>query len=616
MDASYGSTAAQDPPSNPSKGGRAKNPRPKRTPTAIPQTHSHPLSPHLHVLSSCYLRDYERNVCTTLSPEATPTHMKFFGFRQSLFWRTMQKFSFLLLLLSSATETSHLALTGVLSFLGCHLLAMDVFILKYFLYRKDSKSSSSFPSSSYSSRSVAHTEFWLYVVVAFIILHISELVLISQHNTEANPLRDKIVFSSMLKPAVLFYLLPATESALVAFLKVLPSTIKINAYLVTLIFLFSYVASIMYSTADEHFASLFHSFITMFALSTSVNNPACWMALYYKNPYNAIFFVVFLMSTFFFVQKIVLAVILQQYDEMAREMSEIDKAQRDESLALAYQVIARRGGAEIRKDDMLVVLEKVRPHYSPRKLEALWQTLSPNDKFVSFETYKENMPAVMAKSIRTVRPTKRLVHRLLDFFGIVKITIKTLPGIVPPLILLFAALHELCYVGQMLWKGQVDERIAGRGGEFYYLNNFNSYGEGMVCLFNVLVVNDWHQIALVFTERSVGREWVSYTFFIFINLFVVNVLLSNLTAYFVNLYFLQSAQVGSGGGGSGGSYSNKVAPEGGESAPLLIHEKRSDIFYKLLEEEEGANEKKELLELRNEVVLLRSMVIKLENSAL
>lgn len=49
-------------------------------------------------------------------------------------------------------------------------------------------------------------------------------------------------------------------------------------------------------------------------------------------------------------------------------------------------------------------------------------------------------------------------------------------------------------------------------------NNFNCYSSGLVTIFNLLVVNDWSSIALVFTDRSVGREWVAYAYFIFVNL--------------------------------------------------------------------------------------------------
>ena len=65
-----------------------------------------------------------------------------------------------------------------------------------------------------------------------------------------------------------------------------------------------------------------HSELTPLTLSLSVNNPSCWMQLYAQNPYNALFFISFIICTFFYVQKIMLAIILEQYNTQTREVSE------------------------------------------------------------------------------------------------------------------------------------------------------------------------------------------------------------------------------------------------------------------------------------------------------
>ena len=49
-----------------------------------------------------------------------------------------------------------------------------------------------------------------------------------------------------------------------------------------------------------------------------------------------------------------------------------------------------------------------------------------------------------------------------------------------------------------LWEGAVDveEQALNENVEYlFFLLNFNSYNEGLISVFNVLVVNDWHQIA-------------------------------------------------------------------------------------------------------------------------
>lgn len=82
---------------------------------------------------------------------------------------------------------------------------------------------------------------------------------------------------------------------------------------------------------------------------------------------------------------------------------------------------------------------------------------------------------------------------------------ETMRATAGPCLLTFITLHLFCYLGIYLWEGKVGEWLNGRGGEYYYLLNFNSYGEGLVTLFNLMVVNDWNQIAKVFTAVSKVR---------------------------------------------------------------------------------------------------------------
>ena len=73
-----------------------------------------------------------------------------------------------------------------------------------------------------------------------------------------------------------------------------------------------------------------------------------------------------------------------------------------------------------------------------------------------------------------------------------------LPFLAGPIFLMLTAMHIFVCIGMALWEGTVDveEQESNENVEYlYYLNNFNSYREGFITVFNVLVVNDWHQIA-------------------------------------------------------------------------------------------------------------------------
>ena len=53
-------------------------------------------------------------------------------------------------------------------------------------------------------------------------------------------------------------------------------------------------------------------------------------------------------------------------------------------------------------------------------------------------------------------------------------------------------------------------------------------------------MNDWNQIALVFTDKAVtSKEWYAYVYFIVVNLFIVGVLLQVLTAFFVGGFMIK-----------------------------------------------------------------------------
>jgi hypothetical protein len=104
--------------------------------------------------------------------------------------------------------------------------------------------------------------------------------------------------------------------------------------------------------------------------------------------------------------------------------------------------------------------------------------------------------------------------------------------------LVISTLHAFVYVGMALWGGAIE--VGSYGGlitDLYDLNNFNSYQEGMVTMFQVLVVNDWHAIAEVFQFASrCSSNYIVFPFFISANLFGVSVMLNVLTAFFVESF--------------------------------------------------------------------------------
>jgi hypothetical protein len=84
------------------------------------------------------------------------------------------------------------------------------------------------------------------------------------------------------------------------------------------------------------------------------------------------------------------------------------------------------------------------------------------------------------------------------FREVLQRSLHVLPFLSGPIFMVLMTIHVFVCIGMALWGGAVDpDELAANGNleELFYLNNFNSYGEGCITIFNVLVVNDWHQIA-------------------------------------------------------------------------------------------------------------------------
>ena len=129
------------------------------------------------------------------------------------------------------------------------------------------------------------------------------------------------------------------------------------------------------------------------------------------------------------------------------------------------------------------------------------------------------------------------------FRDVVERSVNVLPALAGPVFLVLTTIHIFVCLGMVLWGGQVDmEKLAYNEDveTLYYLNNFNSYPEGLVTIFNVLVLNDWHQIAKVFLYADrLSQPFIVYSFFIIVVLIAVCIMLNVITAFFVESKYPQ-----------------------------------------------------------------------------
>lgn len=127
----------------------------------------------------------------------------------------------------------------------------------------------------------------------------------------------------------------------------------------------------------------------------------------------------------------------------------------------------------------------------------------------------------MVRVIRFSRRFREIVHKGAN----------ALWYVIGPLMLLIFATHFYCYVGMLLWGGKIHVGTIPDIEPFYDLNNFNSYLEGLLTMFNILIVNDWYQIAKVY--EYISEEWIVYTFFISALIICVVILLNVFLSFFI-----------------------------------------------------------------------------------
>jgi len=149
--------------------------------------------------------------------------------------------------------------------------------------------------------------------------------------------------------------------------------------------------------------------------------------------------------------------------------------------------------------------------------------------------------SIYALTRKTLRIRYILIGRAIDmfrftqFFPTFRDIITTSGNIISlvmgPLILVMCTMHVYCYIGMYLWGGKIEVGEVENILPFYDNLNFNSYESGILTMFQILIVNDWHQIAAVFL--SVGKEWVVFTFFISALTICVTILLNAFISFFI-----------------------------------------------------------------------------------
>jgi len=467
------------------------------------------------------------------------------------------------------------------------------------------------------------------------------------------------LYTSFLKPLVFFYVSSRARESLEAIWRISQIVVRVLVIECLLILTFAAVACRMFGHQHDSFQNLRDSWIHLFALSTTVNNPSIWMPIYATNPSYSIFFVIFIITCVFYYHSLVLSVVFQTYIQAVTEIHEQTASDRDDAIRLAFLALLKDGQSDyISISSVRKCLQVVRPHYNILKMNALLEIVDPsNEHIIDYPTFRNKIRRALNSSVRTARTATPLVMgvefiavliaganfiyvitvngsrfqhhiyigtgitllglfeviirfnplkiqnfspitrlnvffdglaviaalvscvgivqfaagygnsiqnrdtfdflhvgraidmiRIMRFFPIFRDIVRrssdVLPAMGGPLILEVSVIHIFVCLGMLIWGGAINVGTLMKNAELaplYCLNNFNSYKKGMITMFNIAVVNDWHQISKVFlfADRN-SSETIVNSFFISAIFFMVYIMMNVITAFFVESFVTKS----------------------------------------------------------------------------
>jgi len=600
-------------------------------------------------VAAYYLMDYEASRIAALPStfeSISEKQLMFYKIYYSWQWRYFVNLAILLLFLS---HTLDLLTTAIMHTCVIIVLAIEIYIREG-IYGLDPRMDTKHPD-----RKLVRP------MVGFLFLLGLETWMWYCFSSKVGAYEDTPpLFSSFLKPVVLFYVSAKARDSLEAIWRIGRIVVKVLVIEFFLIFIFAAFANGMFGRNFDAFTDLKTSWLSLFELSTTVNNPSLWMPIYATTPSHSIFFVVFIITCVFYYHSLVLSVVFQTYIQAVTEIHARAASDRQNAIRLAFLALLKDGQSDhISISSVRKCLQVVRPHYNSLKMNALLEIVDPsNDHRIDYSTFRNKIRRALNSSVRTARTATPLAmsveviavfvavtnliyvigktldgkevswnisYGLLGFvislLGLLELTIRfnplkipnfapitrldfffdgmaliagivscygivqyargeenlieggdafdflymgrtidmirvmrffpifrdivrrsadVLPALAGPLVLCLSVIHIFVYLGIVLWSGAIDVDVLKENEAitpFYCLNNFNSYTEGLLTMFNVAVTNDWHAIAEVYlyAERH-SSGVVVYSFFISALCFMVFIMINVMIAFFVETF--------------------------------------------------------------------------------
>ncbi|KAI3440748.1 uncharacterized protein J3R85_003197 [Psidium guajava] len=156
---------------------------------------------------------------------------------------------------------------------------------------------------------------------------------------------------------------------------------------------------------------------------------------------------------------------------------------------------------------------------------------------------------LLARLLRLIR----LLMNVKRYRAFVATFLNLIPSLMPYLGIIFCVMCIYCSLGEQIFGGMVNAgnsklEETDLAADDYYLFNFNDYPNGMVTLFNLLVMNNWQDWTQSYKELT-GTSW-TLVYFISFYLITVLLLLNLVVAFVLEAFFtemdLESSENGEG----------------------------------------------------------------------
>lgn len=164
----------------------------------------------------------------------------------------------------------------------------------------------------------------------------------------------------------------------------LPEVLNILFILFVYMLFWAFLGTVMFYDTQEgsaSFSTLMESLWTLWICVTTANYPDVMMPAYNRSRFSALYFVVFMVMSFFFLMNLILASVVNTYDDAMENRKKKRKADEDRKLSQAFHMMDQDGEGRIGKDTIMTlfnVLNKDFPEFrqiSPRDAKLLYAVL-------------------------------------------------------------------------------------------------------------------------------------------------------------------------------------------------------------------------------------------------